>query len=251
MNLLNLYAQRQIAVKGIAGRMVGARSGGLPLAFRPAGQLYRPANANSYGIGYDILSTGYSGQVAGLGFTPDESFTMAALDAKNNPVTGESGSFSTDRSGAITQWVGGGGKVGPGVQQYKPPVSPITVQTFEQWVANLETLSQTALLALIETLKRQVANSRAALANPNADAAYKAVVKAEYDDEVRRLNAALAVYEREVRADDARRFAEAEARRKALQEQSGQVAESGFSWWWLLAGAAGLAVAGVLYKGKK
>jgi hypothetical protein len=248
MNLLNLYAQRQMAVKTVAARMVGARGGGLPLGFRPAGQLYRPANANSYGVGYDILSTGYGGQVSGFGLVNTGPGSQATLEAEYvaSQSTFESGSFSKDRSTDINAWVGGGGKVGPTIPTLVKPPGP-TVQTFEQWVANLETLSQTALLALIESLKRQVANSKAALANPNADAAYKAVVKAEYDDEVRRLNAALAVYEREVRADDARRINEARIR----EQQSGQTAEGGFSWWWLLAGAAGLAVVGVLYKGKK
>lgn len=67
MNLFNLNAKRQISAQAAAARLIGARGGGLPAAFQPAGAVYRAMNADSYGVGYDMLSTGYSGQVSGLG----------------------------------------------------------------------------------------------------------------------------------------------------------------------------------------
>ena len=247
MNLFNLYAQRQMMTKTVAARMVGARSGGLPVAFRPSVKTFRQPNSNSYGVSYNILDTGSQGHVAGFGLVNTGPGSQAALEAEyvasqSTFTTGTVGTKTADMSALVQQMQN------PAATPWTaPPVSKMVVQTLEQWVASLETLSRDQLAAVIDNLKRIVANSLAALRSTAIAPAQKVTLQAAYDDEVRRLNAALAVYERDVRADDARRIKEASMR----EQQSGQVAEGGIPWGWVFAGLAGLAAFGVVYAGKK
>ncbi len=289
MNLFSLYARRQMAVPKVAARMLGAKGGGLAPKFQPRSvqALFRPSVETAYGTGYDMLSSGVAGLGEGLTLIGGKttSFQTVVPSGGSSFVSQPSGGsgFVSITKGAIAPSTSGGlvslttsGTTSNRLRNLFADPSGMGTQVnhavrFEKMVLlDYRSMTRTELWSYIQSLLRHIQVAKDAISGNPAN---KAELIVERDTTTKIFDEAVAYYEQEVRAEDARRLAaakiedarlkqnEADAQKRILEDQSklldtgvnqgASTAAGGFNYWWLAAGAAGLAVVAVVFKGRK